>query len=76
MIFVKLQESYENTREQDGDDCHAYEARDKHLGHDLGGNVVSLAALFGVDVDSFGGYQHIDREAGKGIEDNRVAHEE
>ena len=41
-----------------------------------GGDVVSLAALFGVDVDSFGGYQHIDREAGKGIEDNRVAHEE
>lgn len=50
MIFVKLQESYENTRKQDGDDCHAYEARDKHLGHDLGGDVVSLAALFGVDL--------------------------
>ena len=41
-----------------------------------GSDVVSLVALFGVYVDSLGGYQHIDREAGKGIEDYRIAHEE
>lgn len=49
---MKLQESYENTRKQDGDYRHAYEACDEHLGHDLGSDVVSLVALFGVYVDS------------------------
>ena len=73
---MKLQESYKYSREQNGDYRHADEARDEHFGHYLGGNIVSLVALFGAYVDSLGGYQHINREAGKGVEDYRVAHEE